>query len=252
MKNQTTYKDWQQWGKNPDSESRYNIERVRGNLSEMQSTKQLVKLISTIYQPGMKVLDVGCNVGHYLSGIRKKFPKLDYTGVDAYDSYIAIAKQAFKNDSKAKFEVKDIFNPLFPDKPFDIVFCCNVILHLPDFRKPVTNLLESTKKVCIIRTLLGNYTNLVKSPTKDEYDNEGNPLDYWYLNTWKKDYFTKFIQKLGWKVELIPDEFDPKAIQNEFKKTKTNASDKGTQIIGNSQVIENVLCNWMWAKITST
>ena len=50
-----------------------------------ESTKQLVQLVSQIYKPGMSVLDVGCNVGHYLLGLRKKFPTLDYTGVDAYE-----------------------------------------------------------------------------------------------------------------------------------------------------------------------
>ena len=83
---------WQQWDVDPIPESRYNIKRVKGELPEMESTKQLVNLISEVYRPKMKVLDVGCNVGHYLSGIRKKFFDLDYTGVDAYDFYIKTAQ----------------------------------------------------------------------------------------------------------------------------------------------------------------
>lgn len=241
---------WEQWDVDPIPESRYNIERVKGKLPEMESTKQLVNLISEIYEPGMKVLDVGCNVGHYLMGIRRKFPNLDYTGVDAYDYYIESARKEFSNDTAAKFEVKDIFQPLFPNNPFDIVYCCNVLLHLPDFRKPITNLLKSTKKVCFVRTLLGNHTNLVRSPTKEEYDEDGNPLNYWNFNTWKKDYFIDFISKLGWKTELISDEFDSTSIQKEYDDIKTDKDDKGTRILNNSQVIENVLCNWVWAKIT--
>ena len=65
-------KEWQLWENNPQLESRYNLERIKGNLSEMESTKQLVELISDVYESGMNVLDVGCNVGHYLVGIRKK------------------------------------------------------------------------------------------------------------------------------------------------------------------------------------
>jgi ubiquinone/menaquinone biosynthesis C-methylase UbiE len=241
---------WQQWDVDPIPESRYNIKRVKGELSEMESTKQLVKLISEIYQPDMKVLDVGCNVGHYLSGIRRKFPTLDYTGVDAYDYYITAAQQAFSNDPLAKFAVKDIFKPLFPNNKSDIVYCCNVLLHLPDFRKPITNLLDSTKQVCFVRTLLGDYTNIVKSPTEEVYDENGNPLNYWYFNTWKKDYFVNFVEKLGWKTEFIADEFDSTLIQKEFDNIKTDDTDKGTRVVNNFQVIENVLCNWIWAKIT--
>ena len=242
-------KEWKQWEQDPDSESKYNIQRIMGNLPEMESTKQLVNLISDVYEDGMHILDVGCNVGHYLTGIRKKFPKLDYVGVDAYDDYIGKARTAFINDPYAKFEVKDIFQPIYPDNPFDIVYSCNVLLHLPDFRIPVTNLLKSTKKICFIRTLLGDYTNLVKSPIKEEYDDQGNPLDYWYLNTWKKEYFIDFIEKLGWKATIIPDIFQPKLIQDEFKNTKKE-SHIGTRIVGNNQVIENVICNWTWIKIT--
>lgn len=241
---------WQQWDVDPIPESRYNIKRVKGELPEMESTKQLVNLISEVYRPKMKVLDVGCNVGHYLSGIRKKFFDLDYTGVDAYDYYIKTAQESFSKDSFSNFEQKDIFEPLFPNSKFDIVYCCNVLLHLPDFRTPITNLLDSTKEVCFVRTLLGDYTNIVKSPTSEDYDENGNPLNFWYFNTWKKDYFADFVNKLGWKIEFIPDEFNPSLIQKEFENVKTDKSDKGTRVVNNVQIIENVLCNWVWAKIT--
>ncbi len=242
-----TYKEWQLWGKRPEGEERFNLERVKGNLPEMESTKKLVSLISEVYTPGMKVLDVGCNVGHYLTGLRKKFPELDYTGVDAYQQYITHAKEAFKDDPHAKFEVKDIFEPIFPNEPRDIVYCCNVIQHLPDFRKPVKNLLESTKSICFIRTLLGEKTNIVKSVEEEKFDDEGNPLDYYYINTWRIGYFTDFINNLGWNVEYIQDEYDPKNIQSEFESTK---SKHGTRILDGKQVVESIIENWIWIKLT--
>lgn len=70
--------NWKQWGKRPNDSERTLIERAKGNLSEMESTKQLVKLVSEIYEPGMRVLDVGCNTGHYLRGLRKISSNLDY------------------------------------------------------------------------------------------------------------------------------------------------------------------------------
>ena len=57
---------WQQWDVDPIPESRYNIKRVKGELSEMESTKQLVKLISEIYKPDMKVLDVCLLCIHFI------------------------------------------------------------------------------------------------------------------------------------------------------------------------------------------
>jgi SAM-dependent methyltransferase len=242
-----TSKDWQLWAKRPEDEMKCNVERIHGNLPDMESSKQLVQLISQVYEPGNTVLDVGCNVGHYLLGLRKEFPILDYTGVDAYEIYIKTAKEAFTDDSHAHFEIKDILNPIFTETPFDISYCCNVIIHLPDFRIPVKNLLSSTKKVCFIRTLFGDRTSIVKIPEKPIFDDEGNPLDYYYYNTWEKNYFSNFVAKLGWKTEFIKDKFNPDSIKKEYDTIKEN---KGTTIMNEKQVIGNIIANWEWAKLT--
>ena len=248
----TNFENWQQWGRRPDVSDTHHMDRLKGNLPEMESTKQLVKLISSVYEPGMRILDVGCNVGHYLTGIRKKYPKLDYVGVDAYKHYVDYAKNFFINDSHAKFLIKDIFKPIFPNDPFDVVFCCNVLLHLPDFRIPVKNLLSSTKKICFIRSLFGDKTTKVNTPVIDEYDEEGNPLESYFHNTWKKEYFADFVNKLGWKVEFLVDEFDTSKIQQEYENVKKHDKTySGTAIINGKQVVDNIVLNYSWAKITS-
>jgi SAM-dependent methyltransferase len=216
-------------------------------LPEMESTKQLVRLVSEVYKPGMRVLDVGCNTGHYLRGLRRISEKLDYTGVDAYPFYIDQAKEVYATDQYAHFEVKDIHESLFPETPFDIVYCCNVILHLPDFRGPVTNLLNSTRSVCFIRTLLGDYTSVVQRAMNQVYDDRGQPLDFVYQNTWEQGYFTEFIRGLGWNVELIDDEFDPAILQREYESLKKG---QGTRVANDKQVDGNIVFNWVWAKIT--
>ena len=42
----------------------------------------------------------------------------------------------------------------------DIVFCCNVLLHLPDLKSALINLLKSFKKKLIVRTLISEKTHL--------------------------------------------------------------------------------------------
>lgn len=240
------YQDWQVWGKRP--EQLITLEqRAEGNLPEMESTKQLVKIISEVYKPGMQILDVGCNTGHYLKGIRKIDDKLDYTGVDAYEHYINKAKEIFLNDKFAKFHTRDILEPLFPSQKFDIVYCCNVILHLPDFRIAMKNLLDVTKNVCIIRTLLGDNTTKVKFAYTQDYNDEGEPLDFCYFNTWKQEFFIDYIKKMGWNVEIIEDQFNPTILKDEFEKVKKNS---GTNVINEKQVDGNIIFNWVWLIIT--
>lgn len=243
------YKPWEQWGLKPKEQESTLVDRSLNKLPEMESTKQLVRLVSETYQPGMKVLDVGCNVGHYLRGLRRINSHLDYTGVDAYEHYIKKAKEIFKEDQYARFEVRNLFEPIFQNNSFDIVFCCNVILHLPDFRTPVKNLLNVTKKVCLIRTLLGENTTIVKKAKTEKFDDAGKPLDFLFQNTWDKKYFIDFVEKLGWKVEVIPDEFEPSILQKEHQSLKKG---EGTRILDGKQVDGNIIYNWTWVKITSS
>lgn len=237
---------WRQWAKRPELE-RTLADRARGTLPEMESTKQLVRLIEQVYRPGMTVLDVGCNTGHYLRGLRRRFPTLAYTGVDAYACYIEQAQAIFADDAHARFAVRDVFQPLFPDVPFDIVFCCNLLLHLPDFRVPVRNLLANTRRACLMRTLLGPQTTIVKCAMAQTFTDEGEPLDFVYKNTWQADYFTGYIRSLGWRVELIPDEFDPSVLQQEYTRVKQG---RGTRVVDGKQVDGATIFNWVWAKVT--
>jgi len=240
------YQEWQIWGKKPEQLATL-ADRAEGKLPEMESTKQLVKIISDIYQPNMQLLDVGCNTGHYLLGLHRLDSNINYTGSDAYESYINKAKEIFSNDNNVKFEVRDILSPNFSEEKYDLVFCCNVLLHLPDFRTAVKNLLSSTKKVCIIRTLLGTSTSIVKLAYTEEYDELGNPLNYCYLNTWKLEFVIDFIKKLGWNVEVIEDEFNPEILEKEYTEVKSGS---GTRILNGKQVDSNIIFNWTWLKIT--
>ncbi len=244
--NQKKIERWQIWADKPEAEGTL-VQRAQAKLPEMESTKQLVKLVSGYYKPGMRVLDAGCNVGHYLRGLRRLDPKLNYTGIDAYESYISKAKEIYKDDPLAHFAVKDIFQPLFPEKPFDIVYSCNVLVHLPDFRPPVKNLLESTKKVCFIRTLFEDFTTIVRKTIDSDLDEKGEPINFAFQNTWSKKLFSKYVESLGWKVEFIEDEFNLGILEKEYTTLKKGL---GTRILGGKQVDGNIIFNWMWAKIT--
>ncbi|NJO32920.1 MAG: hypothetical protein HC869_07035 [Rhodospirillales bacterium] len=57
-----SFEPWQIWGRQPDVEVTL-PRRATGELGEMESTKQLVKLIRGVYKPGMCILDVGSTSG---------------------------------------------------------------------------------------------------------------------------------------------------------------------------------------------
>ena len=74
-------KNWKIWNNNHKVEER-TYARTLKKLPEMESAKQLQKIIKKDYRKKMKVLDVGCAAGHYFHNLYKIDKNIDYTGID--------------------------------------------------------------------------------------------------------------------------------------------------------------------------
>jgi len=242
--------NWRIWDMDESVEQR-TFKRVTGELQEMECTKQLVQIVSDIYNPGMSVLDVGCAAGHYYHGLKRIDENLKYYGVDSTVPYIEFAKDYFKDNENTEFAIEDIFKlPKAFDSRFDIVYCCNVVLHLPSFQVPFANLIKSSKKYCIIRTLISEKTHLSKFLYSDIFDENGDPSDFVYQNTYSFDILEKFIKSLGdYKVEFIEDKFDEEKINEEYQNF-SGIQDAVTNVQNNVQIAGSKVFEWRWIKIT--
>ena len=83
---------WKIWKRNKNVEAR-TFKRVKNELPEMESAKQLRKIIFKIYKPNMKILDVGCASGHYYNSLKKIDNNLFYCGLDPTKAYINFGKK---------------------------------------------------------------------------------------------------------------------------------------------------------------
>ena len=241
---------WNIWAQDPSVEQR-TFKRVTGELQEMESTKQLVELIANIYTPGMKVLDVGCAAGHYYNGVKRIDSNIEYYGVDATVPYIEFAKEHFKENKKTHFQVGDIFNlPEDFANKFDVVYCCNVILHLPSFQRPVENLFKASSKYIFIRTLVSEKTHLSKFLYADTFDVNGDPSDFVHQNTYSANWLEHFIKALGsCEVEFIDDKFDAENINKEYKEYSPLQS-AVTNVRNDVQIAGSKVFEWKWIKVT--
>ena len=241
---------WKIWNKDDSVEQR-TYKRVTGELPEMESTKQLVELVTNIYKPGMKVLDVGCAAGHYYNGLSRIDTEIRYNGIDATNAYIKFARKHFKDNPYTTFDVVDIFN--LPDKfhgKFDIVFCCNVILHLPGFKVPLKNIITASKEYCLIRTLVSDKTHLSKLLYTDSFDENGEPTNFVFQNTYSYKIIENFVSELGdYKIEFIDDKFDAQSINDEYKDYRTLQS-AVTRVQNGVQIAGSKVFEWKWIKIT--
>ena len=238
--------DWRIWDQNDPEERTYL--RAKGQLPEMESAKQLRQILGNI-DDSDSVLDVGCAAGHYLRSIRKLSAKCRYTGVDATLKYIESALDIHKLDKNANFIREDIYSL---KQKADLVFCCNVLLHLPNLRRPLENLLYSFNKKLVIRTLLSEGTHLSQYLYSDDFDGNGNPTNFVFQNTYSYKYVERIIKNFNSKITITfqEDVFDPINIQQEWVEWKNKQGFGTTSIIKNIQISGNKVFRWGWIVCT--
>lgn len=90
--------------------------------------------------PGERVLDLGCGNGR----VRQIFQDIDidYTGVDASEKLIKIARKNYPN---ARFQVADALSLPFPNNSFDKVYSIAVLHHIPSEELRLQFLKEAKK-----------------------------------------------------------------------------------------------------------
>ncbi len=241
---------WRIWDRDDSVEQR-TYQRAAGKLPEMECAKQLTELVSEVYHESMKILDVGCAGGHYFNSLKSINPEISYTGFDATKAYIDFAKKHFHEQENVNFDRQDVFNiDKKYNNEFDVVFSCNVLLHLPSVEEPINNLLDASKKYCFIRTLISNNTHLSKYLYSDSFDKNGDPDHFVYENTYSKEYIKQIIRSHGnYNTEFIEDKFDEKAINAEFV-DYDSIQDAVTKSVNGLQIAGSKVFEWAWVKIT--
>ena len=214
----------------------------------MEASKQVSKIIKKIYKKGNKILDFGCAAGHFYRSLKRIDNKIDYTGFDATKDYIKFAKKYFKNEKNTKFDVQSLFSMSKKYyKQFDIVFCSNVLHHLPSIDIPLKNLIKASKKYCIIRTLISDNTHLARFYYDDTTNKKGELNNFQLQNTYSYNLIRKKIKKIGsFKVKFEDDIFDGKKINQEYTKKEIKKYPGLTRFADGVQIAGSKVFEFKW------
>lgn len=126
---------------------RRNYEEIAGEFSETRKRYLWPALLefSEEVKSGARVLDVGCGDGRLLRAF--KYKDINYTGIDASEKLIAIAKNKFVG-AGYKFLVGDILElSQFSEIGFDYVFCVAVLQHIPGRDLQIAALRQMKNKI---------------------------------------------------------------------------------------------------------
>ncbi|MES2308259.1 MAG: class I SAM-dependent methyltransferase [Verrucomicrobiota bacterium] len=247
-------KSWSNiWQRSFDQYGEVLYKRATGELPEMESAKALVKVIGGKLNKKTRVLDIGCGAGHYLRTLRQAYgTDFHYTGIDATENYIGYAKKAWRNDPQTEFKVGSVFKLPVKAESYDLVICCNLLLHLADAKKPLLELIKATKSCLIVRTLISDRMFIVKEMLEKKSKNSSlEDLEYNYFNVYSERYFNAIIKDSKRKTKKITfsddKDFNAKAINKDVKIHKRG---NGTEVINGMQVNGAIICPWKFLKIT--
>ncbi|SLM30965.1 putative Methylase/methyltransferase [Desulfamplus magnetovallimortis] len=225
--------------------------RARGDLPEMESSKALAKFIKPIIQPHDQILDVGCGVGHYLNSLDREIElPFNYTGADATEEYIALAKNVWQDrERQADFKVADVFALPFEPESFDIVISANLLLHLPSIVTPLQEMVRVSKRAVVIRTPCAKRCFRIKEvlgkPDDNLFDENGEPKEFYYFNLYSTEYLEAIIKKIAGiaKISIKTDsDFNPENIEAESR--YGNRAENTTQMQGKLQANGPILMDW--------
>jgi ubiquinone/menaquinone biosynthesis C-methylase UbiE len=121
---------------------------------------------------GRSVLDVGCCDGRYRLWMGHREADFGYVGLDITLPFLRRAK----SELPEPFIQGSVMELPFKDKSFDLVMCPNVLMHLPELKRPVSELCRVSRGYVII-SLYGSDRELGHLETHDQ-----NFLNHWY--TW--------------------------------------------------------------------
>lgn len=208
--------------------------RASGKLEPMECTKSLFKVMERYYTSGMSVLDIPCGTGHYYKKIKELGP-MEYIGIDMDEGALLIATDVWKNALHANFMKGNINNIPLDNNSQDIVYCHNLLLHLRDYKKPISELFRVSKRYIFIRSLFDKETVIRESNTPKDY--KGIFPKKSYYNTYNIDEVLEFIKSLGKvKMSVLDDngvisvkQVREQAVSINAEKSKLTQSNSGKQ-----------------------
>jgi S-adenosylmethionine-diacylgycerolhomoserine-N-methlytransferase len=140
---------------------------------------------------GENVLEIGCGTGRNLAILAKKYPKINFYGLDASAAMLETAQKKVESNDLKNVSLKTAladdftFDKTFNlEKPFDAIFFSYSISMIPPWRESIQNALKNLKN--------GKSFYIV-----DFFDQRDLPASFRkILQTWLKQFHVKYPKDL--------------------------------------------------------
>ena len=115
-------------------------------------------------RPNLRILDVGCGPGTITAGLADRVPQGHVTGIDAAPDVLDQAREAAAQRDNVDFTTGDVYALDYPDATFCVVHAHQVLQHLGDPVRALTEMRRVTKPGGLIAARDGDYGAMVWYP----------------------------------------------------------------------------------------
>jgi ubiquinone/menaquinone biosynthesis C-methylase UbiE len=162
------------------------------NLEKHTSKNPLVKFLNNRLKPKPKnILDAGCGEGFTINMLANSNDSISITGLDIEKDALEYAKGL---NPKVKFFEGSVYELPFDDNQFDVVILSEVLEHLENPSKALSEIYRVSSGYCVISVpnepifRLGNMARLTYL---SDYGNTPG-----HINHWSKKSFIELISKI--------------------------------------------------------
>lgn len=138
------------------------------------------------------ILDVGCGEGFTLKKLEEKRIGKNNEGIDFSEDAIRLGNEIYP---QLKLAIGDVYDLKFKDNSFDIAVCTEVLEHLEDPVKAVSEIKRVTKKYIVFSVPNEPFFIMANFLRGKYLKNFGNHPEH--INHWTARGFESFLKKQG-------------------------------------------------------
>jgi len=145
-------------------------------------------LLNSIPQKNMQeIVEVGAGEGHISEYIFSSFSKSNIILTDIYKERLDEAKTKLGQHSNITFQKEDICQLTFADESLDLVVCCEVLEHIPDYKKGLSEIYRVLKKngyflISVPKEPLWRILNMARGKYLKDFGNTPTHVNHWSSN----------------------------------------------------------------------
>lgn len=199
-----------------DNEKKLKLENILVNVGDLCFKRRLIEIIDSLdLKDNDKILDCGCGEGFYTMVVNNLFPKIKSMALDYDLSILNKAKKWIGSKKNIEFIQGDICKLPFKDNSFDKIILSEVLEHIPDDLKALTEVKRVIKPNGVIAITVPNHNypffwdplNWVREHLGLGHFNPNNGLfgGIWamHLRLYHPDEIRDLVERIGLKIEKI-------------------------------------------------